>query len=152
MTNLVGSPAPDFTLPSHLGDKVALASFRGERNVLVVFYPFAFTGVCSDELRDLQETVPLLGSAAVLAVSCDPLPSLQRFAADRGLAFPLLSDFWPHGAVSTAYTVFLPEKGFATRGSFLIDRAGTVRWSVVNPPGEARDPAAYLEALAELDC
>ena len=153
MSALVGQEAPDFTLPSHLGDTVTLSAFRGRKNVVVMFYPFAFTGVCTGELCTLRDRQPdfINDGTELLSISCDPVHSLKVFAAQEHLTHPLLSDFWPHGEVSSKYGVFLPEKGFATRGTFVIDREGIVRWSVVNPPGEARNADDYLAALAALD-
>lgn len=86
----------------------------------------------------------------ILAVSNDSPFTLRVFAEQEGLEYPLLSDFWPHGAVSTAYGVFDAEKGCAVRGTFVIDKAGVVRWEVVNGLPDARDEQEYLKVLAAL--
>ncbi len=149
MTPAVGALAPGFTLPSHDGDTVSLAGFRGSRWVLLVFFPFAFHAVCREELAAVRDRRDELGSdVVVLAVACDAVMSLRALARADALDFPLLSDFWPHGAVAEAYGVLLPGKGFPTRGSFLIDPGGVLRWSGVNPPGEPRAFDDYAEALA----
>jgi peroxiredoxin len=149
----IGQEAPDFTLSSHSGVKVTLSDYRGSKNVLLMFYPFAFTGICTGELCTIRDryTDFVNDDTAVLSVSCDPVASLRAFAAQEGLIHPLLSDFWPHGAVSSAYGAFLEEKGFPTRASFVIDKEGVVRWSVVNGPGEARSADDYSGALNALD-
>lgn len=148
----VGQPAPEFTLPSQYGEQVSLADFRGRRNVLLMFYPFAFTGICTGELCTIRDryTDFVNDDTVVLSVSCDSMHTLKVFAAQEGLTHPLLSDFWPHGEVSRAYGVFLEDKGFSTRGSFVIDRDGIVRWAVVKGPGEARSADDYAQALAAL--
>jgi peroxiredoxin len=148
----VGDLAPDFTLRDQHGAEVALSSFRGEQSVLVVFYPFAFSGICTGELCEIRDDLGAFQNDAVqvLAVSCDPVYALRAWAENQGFEFPLLSDFWPHGAVASAYGVFDAQRGMAVRGSFLVDVDGVVRWSVVNGPGQARDLTAYREALAAL--
>ena len=148
----VGDIAPEFTLRDQHGADVSLSSFRGDQAVLVVFYPFAFSGICTSELCEIRDDLSVFQNDAVqvLAVSCDPVHSLRAWAEDQKLDFPLLSDFWPHGAVASAYGVFDAERGMAIRGSFLVDVDGTVRWTVVNGPGQARDLGAYREALAAL--
>ena len=153
MTGLeLGSTAPDFTLRDQFGQDVSLSAYRGEKAVAIVFYPYAFSGVCTGEMAGLRHRLAELMTfgSEVLAVSCDPVYSLRAFADADGLNFSLLSDFWPHGEVATAYGVFDESRGFALRGSFLVDAEGVLRWSVVNPPGKARDFEAYRAALAEL--
>lgn len=148
----VGKPAPEFTLSNQHGQKVSLADYRGSKNVVVMFYPFAFTGVCTGELCALRDQYVdfVNDDTEVLSISCDPAYSLKVFADQEGLTHHLLSDFWPHGKVASDYGVFLEEKGFATRGTFIIDKDGIVRWATVNGPGEARDTADYRAALAAL--
>jgi peroxiredoxin (alkyl hydroperoxide reductase subunit C) len=148
----VGSQAPDFTLKDQNNQEVALSSFRGERAVLVVFYPFAFSGICTGELCAVRDD---LGSfqnddVQVLAVSVDHPFALKAWAAAEGYEFPLLADFWPHGAVAQAYGVFNEAAGFALRGTFLVDRSGTVQFAEVNGPGEPRDQDAWKKALAAI--
>ena len=152
MAVTVGDPAPDFELRDQHGQSVRLSASRGSEAVLVVFYPWAFSGVCGGELRDLQEhRDDVLGDAvALLTISTDPMYALRAFADQQGFTFPMLSDFWPHGAVASAYGVFSEEVGIALRGSFLVDRDGVVRWSVVNGIPDARDLDDYRKAVAAL--
>lgn len=151
-TPAVGDSAPDFTLKDQNGNDVSLGSFRGEKSVVLVFYPFAFSGICTGELCEIRDDLGRFVSddVQVLAISCDPMFSLRAWADKEGYFFPLLSDFWPHGAVARDYGVFKEDAGFAIRGTFLIDREGVVRWSLVNQPGEARDFSGYHETLATL--
>lgn len=148
----VGQLAPDFTLSNQYGQPVTLSDFRGSKNVVLMFYPFAFTGICTNELCTLRDRAPEFDNddTVVLSVSCDSVPSLKVFSAQENLTYSLLSDFWPHGEVSRAYGVFLADKGFSTRGTFVIDKEGVVRWSVINGPGEARSADDYVAALASL--
>ncbi|WP_083706374.1 peroxiredoxin [Arthrobacter sp. QXT-31] len=147
----VGEQAPDFTLVNQFGEPVRLADFRG-RNVVVVFYPFAFSGICTGELCEIRDNLAVFehADAEVLAVSVDGKFSLRAYAEQEGYGFSLLADFWPHGAVAEKYGVFDPETGMARRGTFIIDAHGTVRYVVVNPRGQARDLAEYRRILAEL--
>ncbi|WEH20390.1 peroxiredoxin [Streptomyces sp. VNUA24] len=148
----VGDKAPDFELKDNHGATVRLADFRGEKNVVVLFYPFAFTGVCTGELCELRDNLPKFvnDDVQLLAVSNDSIHTLRVFAEQEGLEYPLLSDFWPHGEVSRAYGVFDADKGCAVRGTFIIDKEGVVRWSVVNSLPDARDLNEYLAALDTL--
>jgi peroxiredoxin len=148
----VGSQAPDFELRDQHNRRVRLAAFRGHRNVLLVFYPFAFTNVCTGELCTIQDRLTEFQNddVQVLAVSVDSVFTHRVFADQERLEYPMLSDFWPHGAVAQAYGVFDEEKGCALRGTFVIDKQGVVRWTVVHGLGDARDAAAYQKALAEI--
>ncbi|MEU9075300.1 peroxiredoxin [Kitasatospora sp. NPDC004745] len=148
----VGTEAPDFELNNQHGETVRLSDFRGLRDVVLVFYPFAFTGVCTGELGAIQRELPRLQNddVQVLGVSVDSQFGQRVFADREGLEYPLLADFWPHGEVARAYGVLDEEKGCALRGTFVIDRAGVVRWSVVNDLPDARDVQEYLAALAAL--
>jgi len=145
----IGQPAPDFELKDQFGQPVRLSSFRGEKAVVVMFYPFAFSGVCTGELCEVRDNLPRFDSEDVvlLAVSCDMMFSLRAFAEKEKLEFPLLSDFWPHGAVSEAYGVFDAERGCSTRSTFIVDLDGVLRWSVHNKLPEARDLAEQLSVL-----
>ncbi|MET8172172.1 peroxiredoxin [Streptomyces clavifer] len=145
----VDTPAPDFALKDNHGRTVKLSDFRGEKNVVLLFYPFAFTGVCTGELCALRDELPKFENddTQLLAVSNDSIHTLRVFAEQEGLDYPLLSDFWPHGAASRAYGVFDEEKGCAVRGTFVIDKAGVVRWTVVNALPDARDLNDYIKAL-----
>ncbi|MEW2624535.1 peroxiredoxin [Streptomyces sp. NPDC048106] len=148
----VGDKAPDFELKDNHGRTVRLADFRGEKNVVLLFYPFAFTGVCTGELCELRDNLPKFADrdTQLLAVSNDSIHSLRVFAEQEGLEYPLLSDFWPHGNVSRAYGVFDEDKGCAVRGTFIIDKDGVVRWTVVNGLPDARDLNEYVKALDTL--
>jgi mycoredoxin-dependent peroxiredoxin len=148
----VGQQAPDFELKDQHGQALRLSDFRGERNVALVFYPFAFSGICTSELCEIRDNLEVFvgGDVQVIGISCDPMYTLRAFAEVEGYDFPLVADFWPHGAVATAYGVFDETGGRADRGTFLVDKEGVVRWSVVNKPGEARPLAAYREAIAAL--
>jgi len=147
----VGQQAPDFTLANQFGEPVRLADFRG-RNVVVVFYPFAFSGICTGELCEIRDNLAVFehADAEVLAVSVDSKFALRAYAEQEGYGFSLLADFWPHGAVAREYGVFDEESGMARRGTFIIDAGGIVRYVVVNPRGQARDLAEYRRILAEL--
>ncbi len=148
----VGTEAPDFVLKDQNNQEVRLSDFRGSRHVLLVFYPLAFTGTCQGELCSVRDNLNdfVNDAVQVLTVSVDSSPAHKVWAEREGYEFPLLADFWPHGEVARAYGVFNPERGFANRGTFLIDRAGIVRYVEENRPGQARDQDAWRKALATL--
>ncbi|MFE2596452.1 peroxiredoxin [Streptomyces sp. NPDC059396] len=166
----VGALAPDFELKDNHGRTVRLSDFRaaeggaeaeagggaggagGGKNVVLLFYPFAFTGVCTGELCALRDALPSFvnDDTQLLAVSNDSIHTLRVFAEQEGLDYPLLSDFWPHGEISRAYGVFDEEKGCAVRGTFILDKRGVVRWTVVNGLPDARDLNDYIKALGAL--
>jgi mycoredoxin-dependent peroxiredoxin len=153
MTGLeIGGPAPDFTLRDQFGQDVTLSSFRGTKAVAIFFYPWAFSGVCTGEMSGIRSRLDefLTFDTEVLAISCDPVYSLRAFADADGLNFPLLSDFWPHGAVSAAYDVFDEAKGCARRSSYVIDKAGLVRWAVHHAMPDGRDLTEHLHQLQAL--
>ena len=152
MTIAVGEVAPDFELRDQHGQTHALSSYRGKKNVVLVFYPFAFTGVCTREMCAIRDEIATLANETtqVLAVSCDAIGSLRAFAEREGLDYPLLSDFWPHGAVAQSYGVFNEFLGAPERGTFVIDTDGIVRWTVRNAIPDARTIADYQKALSEL--
>lgn len=149
----VGQTAPDFTLPDQNGEDFSLSAFRGSKNVVLVFFPFAFTGICTGELCEIRDNLGgfVSDKVQVLAISCDSMFTQRAFADKEGYFFPLLSDFWPHGDVARAYGVFDEGEGRPVRGTFLVDREGIIRWTLVNGPGQARDFSTYHAALAELD-
>lgn len=151
MTIEIGQQAPDFTLKNQHGEDVSLADLRGTP-VALVFYPFAFSGICTGELCELRDNLAVFSDAGVelLAVSCDPMFSLRAYAEQDGYQFSLLSDFWPHGEVARSYGIFNEDLGCAARGTYLIDAEGVVRWKVENQIGEARELSGYREAVAEL--
>lgn len=148
----VGDFAPDFTLPNQHGEPVELSSFRGRKNVVLIFFPWAFSGICSGELCEVSDRIASFDNddTVTLAVSCDPKFGLRIFAERDGYTFPLLSDHWPHGAVTQSYGVFNDELGVGYRGTFIIDKHGVVRYSVVHGIGDPRDPAEYEKVLASL--
>jgi mycoredoxin-dependent peroxiredoxin len=152
MTVEVGSQAPDFTLKDYNNQQVTLSSFRGSSHVLVVFYPFAFSGICQGELCQLRDEFDDYTGAdvQVLGVSVDTPYSLKAWAEQQNYQFPLLSDFWPHGAIASKYGVFNEAAGLANRGTFLIDKEGVVRFAEINGPGERRDQDAWKKAVAAL--
>ena len=152
MTVEVGAKAPEFTLKNQFGEAVSLSDFFGKKNVILMFYPFAFTGKCTQELCTIRDERNdfVNEDTQILSISCDPVASLKIFAEDQNLTTPLLSDFWPHGKVSRDYGVFLEDLGFANRGTFVIDKTGIIRWKVVTSPGEVRDTSDYRKALSAL--
>jgi peroxiredoxin len=148
----IGDRAPDFTLSNQFGEIVSLSDSHGKKNVVVMFYPFAFTGICTGELCAIRDrrTDFINDDTEVLSISCDPVPSLKVFSEQEKFTHSLLSDFYPHGAASKEYGAFLEDKGFATRAAYVIDKEGIVRWLVVNGPGEERNADDYAAALAKL--
>jgi mycoredoxin-dependent peroxiredoxin len=148
----IGSTAPDFTLKDQNNGEVTLSEFRGAKNVVLLFYPATFTGVCQGELRAIQDNLATFQNedVQVLTVSVDSSFANKVWADQEGFTFPILSDFWPHGAVAQAYGVFNATVGRATRGTFVIDKEGTVRWTVVNGLPDARDHDEYARVLKEL--
>jgi len=152
MTITVGSQAPDFTLKDQDGQLVSLSDYRGKKNVLLVFFPLAFTGICQGELDAVRDNLPRFDNddTATLAISVGPSPTHKIWATESGFTFPVLSDFWPHGAVAEDYGVFNFDAGIANRGTFVIDRDGIIRFAEMNGPGEARDQRLWTDALAAL--
>ncbi|GIE76197.1 peroxiredoxin [Actinoplanes philippinensis] len=148
----MGEPAPDFLLKDQNNQEVRLSDFRGRKAVLLVFYPLAFSRHCHGELTEIQQNLPdYTGDhLQVLTVSVDSVYSHKVWAGQEGFEFPLLADFWPHGEVAQAYGVFDHDRGYAVRGTFLIDADGILRWSEVNGPGQPRDQKAWREAVATL--
>ena len=151
MTLSVGDTAPDFTLNDSERQPFTLSEHRGSP-VLVVFYPFAYSGICTGELCQLRDELAVYTDAGVqvLAISTDPVFSLKAFKAQEDFDFPLLSDFWPHGAVAQAYGVFNEKAGMAVRGTFLIDAEGTIAFAEVNGPGDAREQSGWKDAVTQL--
>jgi len=151
MTLSVGDTAPDFTLNDSDRQPFTLSEHRGSP-VLVVFYPFAFSGICTGELCQLRDELGTYTDAGVrvVAVSCDPAPALKAWKTEQGFDFPLLSDFWPHGEVAKAYGAFFETAGMANRGTFLVDADGKVAFAEVNGPGDARAQSGWKDAVAAL--
>jgi mycoredoxin-dependent peroxiredoxin len=146
----VGDQAPDFTLKDQNNQEWTLSEFQGDRNVLVVFYPLAFSGICTGELDQLRDELAEFAAVQVLAVSVDSAYTLKAWSDQQGYDFPLLSDFWPHGKVAQDYGVFNDKAGLANRGTFLVDTDGVIRFAEMNQPGEARDQTVWKQALAAL--
>ncbi len=148
----VGQAAPDFELKDQNGAKVKLSSLKGNKNVVVLFIPFSFTGTCTGELCAIRDDLAAFQNddVQVIAISCDSPFTQKIFAEHEGYKFPVLSDFWPHGATAQAYGIFNPDLGCALRGTFIIDKQGIIRWSVVNGLGDARNNGDYKSAIAAL--
>lgn len=144
--------APDFELPNQFGEHIRLGEFKGKKPVALVFFPLAFSSTCTTELCALRDNLALFKNNEVelIGVSVDSKATLRAFAEQEGYDFTLLADFWPHGGVSKEYGVFLEEKGFANRATFLIDINGIIRASFITAPGEARSIAEYEAAVEEL--
>lgn len=147
-----GSAAPDFTLGDHNRDQVTLSTLWREKNVLLVFYPFAFSQICEGEICQVRDELAAYSdeNVQVVGVSVDTPFSLKVWADQQGFGFPLLSDFWPHGEVAKAYGVFNDLGGMANRGTFLIDTQGIVRFAEIVSPRESRDQTEWKKAVAAL--
>lgn len=145
----IGARAPELTLKDYDNQVVSLADFRGTKKVLVVFFPFAFTGICGGELRGIQDGINDYqnNDVQVLGISCDSVFALKVWAEREKYSFPLLSDRWPTGAAASAFGVFNERLGVANRGTFLIDRSGTIVFAEENQPGEPRDQAGWRKAI-----
>ena len=152
MTVAVGEQAPDFTLRDQNNEEFTLSAYRGKQAVLIIFYPLAFTGICTGELCRVRDDLPTFQNddVQVLTVSVDSPYSHKIFSEREGYQFPLLADFWPHGAVAQLYGVFNEDAGFANRGTFLVDRDGIVRFAEMNSPGEGRDATTWANAIKQL--
>ncbi|MDP9116668.1 MAG: peroxiredoxin [Actinomycetota bacterium] len=148
----VGDEAPDFTLRDQNNEEVTLSGFRGVRAVLLIFYPLAFTGICTGELCAVRDDLSTFQNddVQVMTISVDSPYSHKIFSEREGYEFPLLADFWPHGGVAQAYGVFNDAVGFANRGTFLVDLAGIVRFAEMNQPGDGRDAQDWRDAIKAL--
>lgn len=135
-----GDRAPEFDLEETYGKRVRLSDFLGRRNVLLVFHPWAFTPVCTEEALDLQENLEAFRNAEtdIVFVSCDTSAARQEWRRQLGADYTFASDFWQHGANARAYGVFDEETGAPLRGTFLIDKDGIVIWSLVKDPHTRR--------------
>jgi peroxiredoxin len=145
----VGQEAPDFTLRDENGEEVPLSSLRG-RNVVLIFFPAAFSGICTKELQTSTGLAERYGAAGaeVFGVSVDSPYALKAFKRDEGLDVRFLSDFHPKGQVAEEYGAYIPEAGVATRATYVIDKDGKVAYKALNNPGEMRDQQAIIDALA----
>jgi mycoredoxin-dependent peroxiredoxin len=148
----VGQQAPDFTLKDQNNEQFTLSEFRGRRAVLIVFYPLAFTGICTGELCAVRDDIASFQNdeVQVVSISVDSVYAHKIFSEREGYDFPLLSDFWPHGAIARAYGVFNEIAGIANRGTFLVDKDGVVRFAEMNLPGEGRDAIVWRDAITAL--
>lgn len=151
----VGTPAPDFTLRDQNNRPVTLSDYRtGEnpKDVLVVFFPLAFTGVCEGELGAIRDQLPRYENehSAIIAISVGPPPTHKIWSIESGFTFPVLSDFWPHGKVAQDYGVFNEAAGYPNRGTFVVDRSGIIRFAEMMEPGQVRDQKVWTAALQAL--
>ncbi len=144
--------APDFELPNQFGEHIRLSEFRGKKPVALVFFPLAFSSTCTSELCELRDNLSLFKDSGVelIGISVDSKASLRAWAEAEGYDFTLLADFWRHGDVAKEYGVFIEEKGFANRATFLIDIDGVIRASFITAPGQARSLDEYTAALRDL--
>ena len=145
----VGEIAPDFELPASGNRTIQLGAYRGQKNVLLAFYPFAFSPICSLQLPGLQKNLNEFKelNTEVLGISVDSRHSSAAFAEHLHLDFPLLSDF--NKDVTTAYGV-LRDGGFAERALFIVDREGKIAYAHVNAIGEVPDNEPVFEVLRKL--
>ncbi|MCA1830650.1 MAG: peroxiredoxin [Actinomycetota bacterium] len=154
-TPRVGQEAPDFSARDTEGQTVTLRDLRG-KNVLLVFYPFAFSGTCTKEfceLRDANSDIATDEDVEVFGVSCDPVWAIRTWKQQQNYPNRFLSDFWPHGAISRAYGAFDEKIGSAVRSTFLIDKEGIIRYAeqgTLEQLAIARDQGSWREALAAL--
>lgn len=157
----VGTPMPSAVLRDQYGAEVVLGEVDDDIDgpdtvagpLVVVFFPAAFTSVCTSELRALRDSglarqIPY--DESVVAISCDSFLTLRAFADAEKIDFPLLSDFWPHGAVSMAYDAFDAESGTSTRTTYVVDVDGVIRWGRESGLRDARDFTEARSALLEL--
>ena len=152
MSVAVGDEAPDFELKDQTGQPVRLSDYRDKKAVVLVFYPFSFSAVCRDELCGVRDEIEVFANddVATLAVSVDSPFVHRAFAEQEGLDFPILADFWPHGEVARTYGVFNAQAGAAERGTFVIDRDGTVVHREQHGLADARDREPWRQALREI--
>jgi peroxiredoxin len=152
MTISAGDIAPDFSLKNQFGETVTLSGYLEKGAVALVFFPLAFSGICTGELCELRDNITSFvdDNVQVIGISVDSHFTQRAFAEREGYEFPMLADFWPHGGVARSYGVFLEEAGIANRATFLIGTDGHVVSTIVTEPGQARDLSAYRDALASL--
>lgn len=148
----VGAQAPDFTLSDQHGEELTLSELVAEGPVALVFFPLAFSGICTGELCELRDNLAIFADSKVrlLGISVDSVWTLKAWADQEGYEFSILSDFWPHGQVAKEYGVFVEEAGIATRATLVIGEGRRVLASFETAPGEARDFASYRDALAAI--
>jgi peroxiredoxin len=132
MALVIGNTAPDFELVNQHGEKISLSAYKGKKNVVLVFYPFSFSGTCTGELCALRDDLSAFqnDNVELISISCDPM--------------------YAHGTVSKAYETFEESRGCAKRGTFIIGKDGNLKWQIVNGLGEARSISDYKAALSAL--
>lgn len=147
-----GDIAPHFELSNQFGETVSLAEMLDKRPVVLVFFPLAFSGICTGELCELQENLSVFADSGVelLGISVDSKFTLKAWAEHEGYDFSLLSDFWPHGHVAQQFGVFVDDAGIANRATFVIGQDGVIQSAIITAPGQARDFAEYRAALTAL--
>lgn len=148
----VGAEAPDFTLSDQNGEELTLSELVAESPVAIVFFPLAYSGICTGELCELRDNLAIFEDSKIrlIGVSVDSVYTLKAWAEHEGYEFSILSDFWPHGEVAKAYDAFVEEAGIANRATLVIGQDRKVLASFETAPGEARDFSAYKEAIAAL--
>ncbi|MFM1992726.1 MAG: hypothetical protein RL600_554 [Actinomycetota bacterium] len=152
MSLIIGDPAPEFELVNQYGETVSLADFRGKKPVVLVFYPLAFSGICTGELCEIRDNFAKFENENVelLAISVDSKFVQKQFAEQEGYKFSVLADFWPHGGVAKQYGVFIEEAGIANRATFVINKNGDLVAKFITAPSQARSLDEYDRALAAL--
>jgi len=154
----VGDMAPDFSLPATWGQNpsaqdhqmISLSSYRGDKNVLLMFYPLDWSPVCSSEHKKCSSMFPAVSEKVeVLGISVDSIWSHAAYGKAFGIPYPLLADFQPRGAVAERYGVYLPDLGIAARTAFLVDRAGRVKMVVNAAIPDEREIARLVHDAAE---
>ena len=148
----VGDTAPDFTLRATTGETITLSQYRGQKNVVLAFFPFAFSGTCSAQMPSYQAELERFNryDTQVLGISMDAMHSLKHWAGELGISYPLLADFYPQGSVADAYGVRHPA-GMPERALFVIDKSGKIAWIHVHrPTAEAPDNEELFEVLRKL--
>ncbi|WP_448809944.1 peroxiredoxin [Agromyces bauzanensis] len=147
-----GTRAPEFELVNQFGQTVRLSALRAERPVTLVFFPLAFSGICQGELCELRDNFAMFETAGMqlVGISVDSKHTLRAWSEAQSYDFALLADFWPHGAVASAFGAFDEQTGVARRATFVIDTDGVIRASFATPRGQARSLEQYREALASL--
>lgn len=146
----VGDAAPDFELEDQNGKKVKISQFKGKKNVILAFFPFAFSPVCTNELGELkekEETISKLDTQ-ILAASVDSTWSQKVFAKELRVRFPLLSDFGKKAA--TSYGSLYEDKGFAKRTVFVVDKQGRIAYKRQYEPAQQPDIEEALAVLKKL--
>ncbi len=147
-----GDPAPDFELVDQNKNTVKLSDYRGKKNVMLTFHPLAFTGVCQAQMSSYEADKSQFDryDTVVLGISVDSQPAHAAWAKEMGTTFPLLADFYPHGAVAQKYGIFIDERGFAERAVIIVDKQSIVRYIDVHQTLEQPDNEAAFEVLRKL--